>query len=397
MGRDEKIRIGVVTPSISRKAGGLFVSVRRLTQVLQEQAEVDIQVAGLKDSFSVQDAAKWNGVKLQLMEVSGPGAFGYAPELLRNLIGSELDLIHTQGIWMYPSVAVHRWASKTKKPYMITTRGMLDPWAVNNAYWKKRIAAMLFEDAHLRNAACVHALCESEASAIRAYGLTNPICVVPNGVDVSEASGGKAPQWRLALPSDSKISLFLGRIHPKKGLPNLLRAWGHLHRAGGIPEVWHLVIAGWDQGGHEDSLRLQTSQLQIQSRVHFVGPQYDSDKDASYRYSHAFVLPSMSEGLPMAVLEGWSNALPTLMTPQCNLPEGFQARAALRIDTEPEGIEEGLKTLFAMSDDERRLMGERGRALVLEKFSWSSVAKQMASVYHWVLGHRHKPDCVICD
>jgi poly(glycerol-phosphate) alpha-glucosyltransferase len=82
------------------------------------------------------------------------------------------------------------------------------------------------------------------------------------------------------------------------------------------------------------------------------------------------------------------------MTPQCNLPEGFAAGAAIKADPTVESLTCGLRTLFRMSDPERQHMGARGRRLVEEQFSWPQVARQMVSVYNWVLGSGPKPDCV---
>ena len=107
------------------------------------------------------------------------------------------------------------------------------------------------------------------------------------------------------------------------------------------------------------------------------------------------MLPSLSEGLPVAVLEAWSYGLPVLMTEACNLPEGFAAGAALSIATDPAGIAAGLRRLFALSDAERRGMGARGRALVRARFAWASVGEQMAAVYRWVLGGGSPPSCVL--
>jgi poly(glycerol-phosphate) alpha-glucosyltransferase len=105
-------------------------------------------------------------------------------------------------------------------------------------------------------------------------------------------------------------------------------------------------------------------------------------------------MPSLSEGLPMTVLEAWAYAKPVLMTPECNLPEGFGAGAALQIGTSPEEIATGLKQLMEMSDDDRRAMGIRGRTLVATRFSWPRIGEQMRSVYEWVLGGGPTPDAI---
>ena len=128
--------------------------------------------------------------------------------------------------------------------------------------------------------------------------------------------------------------------------------------------------------------------------MHFVGPQFGEAKHASYWAADAFVLPSFSEGLPLTVLEAWSCCLPVLMTPQCNLPEGFAASAAIRIAPEVVSIASGLSELLRMNDSERALMGARGYELVKTRFTWPTIAREMLAVYRWVLGQGEKPRCI---
>jgi poly(glycerol-phosphate) alpha-glucosyltransferase len=260
---------------------------------------------------------------------------------------------------------------------------MLDSWALRNSRWKKLLAGWLYEDRHLRGAACLHALNKSEAAAIRAYGLRNPICVIPNGVDL--------PAQQATVGGEEKLCVFLGRLHPKKGLSILLRAWAQaMWAAAG----WRLVVAGWDQGGHEHELRQLAGSLGLDGRVEFVGPKFGVEKAALLRGASAFALPSLSEGLPVAVLEAWSYGLPVVMTPECNLPEGFAAEAAVRMRADVAGVVEALDRLFGMKDEELRAMGVLGRRLVEERFTWARVAMEMMGVYEWVLGRGRRPESV---
>jgi len=386
------MRVGLLTASVSRRAGGVFDAVRRLAQELNA-AGTAVRVFGLRDADTDRDRPLWDGVEVFAGEVFGPAAFGFCPTLLGALEQAHLDVLHLQGLWMYPSVACLVWGRRTGRPYIVCPHGMLDPWALRNSAWKKRLAAWAYENANLRGAACIHALCDSELQAIRAYGLRNPVAVVPNGVDLPRQQVSKPASWEADLPDGAKVLLYLGRLHPKKGLPNLLRAWRLSGRERESGE-WRLVIAGWDQGGHEAELWRLAEELGITETVVFAGPQFGEDKGASFRRATAFVLPSFSEGLPVAVLEAWAHGLPVVMTPQCNLPEGFAAGAAVQVDPEPASIAAGLRELFRMSDAERRAMGERGRRLVEERFSWPKIAQQMKAVYEWVLGGGPRPEWV---
>jgi poly(glycerol-phosphate) alpha-glucosyltransferase len=133
----------------------------------------------------------------------------------------------------------------------------------------------------------------------------------------------------------------------------------------------------------------------FQPSVVFLGPQFGEAKAACYRECDAFILPSLSEGLPMVVLEAWSHGKPVLMTPECNLPEGFAANAAIRIQPSVESITQGLRELFRAPHSALCTLGTNGRKLVARKFTWPKVAADMKSVYEWVLGGGPKPGCVV--
>jgi poly(glycerol-phosphate) alpha-glucosyltransferase len=396
---------------------------------LNEIPGVKVSVAALLDEYSVQDVPEWAPLPVSLSPVVGPRAFGFSPALLPKLLDVDADIMHTHGIWQYPSMTVSRWHKRTGRPYLISPHGMLDPWAVRNSAWKKRIALAVYERRHLENASCIRALCDAEAQAIRQFGLHNPICIIPNGIDLPE-DGGRMAEARGQRAEDAgertdgrKILLYLGRIHPKKGLVNLLRAWksavnGPSSIVRRPSSDWILAIAGWDQGGHEDELKRLCDEMGItwadvraggttgqqdnvttgprsvvsgQSSVVFLGPQFGDAKSACYRNCDAFILPSFSEGLPMVVLEAWAYGKPVLMTPQCNLPEGFAANAAIRIEPSAESIAQGLQEIFQTTSAERQALGVRGRALVTARFTWPKIASDMKCIYEWVLGGGPRP------
>lgn len=403
---------------------------RRLAQSISNGASY-VQAFTLEDEYTTADRSSWDPVSVRSFPVRGLSRFGFAPALAEALAASDAKLVMSHGLWMYPSIATSQWHSKTGRPYIVHPHGMLDPWAVRNSGIKKRIAAKLYEDRHLRNAACIRALCQSEAESIRLSGLKNPIAVIPNGIDLPEEDHGlrttdHGPLIGLTA-AGRKVLLYLGRIHPKKGLVNLLRAWAQVCSPSpvvrGPASEWVLVIAGWDQNGHEAELKRLATELGLQwadvrssklsalksqpstlnAQLVFIGPQFGPDKAVCYRSCAAFILPSFSEGLPMVVLEAWAYAKPVIMTPECNLSEGFTAGAAIRINPHAPGMEtanrgkiiaEGLRQLMSLQERERLAMGQRGRALAGEVFAWPKIASQMKEVYEWVLGEGPPPSCV---
>lgn len=419
------MRLGLTTGSLSRGAGGLFESVRALGKALTER-EVNVRVYGLWDKHWELDKKNWLPLEAEAFSYIGPRASAWSPQMDAALDQAESDLIHLHGLWQYPSVATRRQWTARRTPYLISPRGMLDTWALGNSRWKKVAAAWLFENAVLRDAACLHALCDSEAAAMRNYGLKNRIEIIPNGVNLPELDN--AESRRADKPSRGRRQLlFLGRIHPKKGLIRALRVWAGIQNSKfkiHHSKQWQFVIAGWDQGGHEAELKRLCAELGLKvfsfqgsvssgndssdvmvrgdlkpnsyklqippqeaqnADVVFVGPAYGADKEALLQSAHAFILPSVSEGLPMSVLEAWAAGLPVVMTPECNLPEGFACRAALEIRNDEDSFRQGLQTLLEMTDGELVAMGLCGRRLVEEKFTWSRVAAQMHRLYEEVM------------
>jgi poly(glycerol-phosphate) alpha-glucosyltransferase len=378
-------RLSVLTNSISRVNGGIFDAMRNLTMSIAAEKRYLPVVFSARDTYTASDAVLWNNIATNAFQVRGPHIFGYAPGLATALEVSDAEILHVHGIWMYPSVAALRW-SHGKRPYLVSPHGLLRPWALRNSRWKKRIAAMLYENMHLRRAACLHALTAAEAESFREYGLKNPICLIPNGTNLRLNRVGSEPRQGRSI-------LYLGRFHPSKGLRSLIEAWRAVCEEAEAAG-WRLKLAGWDQNNHRAELEQLADQLRIRSSITFLGPQFDADKERCLAAASAFILPSKSEGLPVSILEAWSWQIPVLMTHECNLPEGVEARAAITMDPEADSIAAALRRLFSLTDEEREAMGLNGRNLVEKRFQWQRIGETMTEVYDWILGCGPRPECV---
>ncbi len=388
------MRVGFLVSSVSREAGGLFQSVRGLAKSVT-CASASVRVFGISDEQSAVDLQDWQPLSVETFRPQFR-AWGYSNQLVPALLGADLDILSTHGLWKYCSVASQRWHRRTGRPYIVHPEGMLESWALRNARWKKRSPRCFMKIDICAAPACLRALCEAEAQSMRAYGMRNPICIIPNGVDLPETIENSTPESDNSvlqtIAQNRKILLYLGRLHPKKNLANLIRAWKQaLDSDPSMAKSWILAIAGWSESAYEQKLK----ELAAMPSVSFLGAQFGTEKNECYRTCDAFIMPSLSEGLPMTVLEAWAYAKPVLMTPECNLPEGFGAGAALQIGTGPEEIAEGLRQVIEMSDDDRRAIGNRGRNLVETKFSWPRIGEQMCSVYEWVLGGGPLPEVIV--
>ena len=201
---------------------------------------------------------------------------------------SSADAFHIHGLWQEHCSMTAGHATRERKPYVVSTHGMLDAWALRNKGLKKRIYAAVSERRHLSRAACVRALTSAERDDCRHFGLTNPIAVIPNGVDVPEVSSdaflAQCPDLR-----GKRIVLFMGRIHYKKGPALLCRAWARIHRQ--FPDA-HLVMAGPDFEDTARDVERQIADSGIGASVSMPGLLQPPLTWSALRAAHAFVLPS---------------------------------------------------------------------------------------------------------
>ena len=384
-------RLAHLTAHLSEASGGVAGAIQGLTGAVAALGHDRVQILGVLDPAAPEAWRSWQvpGVEVQAFRPCGPRGFAWTPGLARGLEACRPDLVHAHGLWMYPSLACLRWHRRRGRPHLVTPHGMLDPWALRRARWRKRLVRAWFEGAHLASAACLHALNRAEAAAIRAFGWRGPICIVPNGVEL--------PPTAAPAPTEGpRRLLFLGRLDPKKGIAELLRAWALVAPAA-RSAGWTLVIAGWGAPGYVARLQALARETGIAGDVAFAGPRFGAERDEAYRAATAFVLPSHSEGLPMTVLEAWSHGLPVLMTRACNLPQGLAAQAAIEIETDPAALAASLRVLLAMDPPALAALGRRGRALVEEEFTWRRVAQDMRAVYGWMLGGGAPPPALVED
>lgn len=380
------LSVGIVSASLSRAAGGVLPIMQGHGRGLRERG-AQVVAYGVSDAYSEEDAASWHPVAVHNLPSKSAG-FAYAPGLVAALAAGQHDLLHQHGLWQYPSVAVSRWRRMTGRPVVVSVQGMLEAWALSQARMKKRVAAALYERANLQEAACIHCS-RAELRGVREFGLRNPVAVIPNGVILPDPERRPPePEW---LRRDHRRTLlFLGRLNPKKGIEETLQAWAILKdRSREIAVQWRLVIAGWDDGGHEARYRHMVGDLGLGADVLFAGPLFDEAKAAALGHADAFLLASYSEGLPMAVLEAWGHGLPVFMTRACNIPEGFEAGAAVEVTTNPSDLADALAR--GLADPKLSELGIRGRALVSERFGWDAVGAELHAVYTWLLGRGDRP------
>lgn len=366
------LRIGLLTASASRLGGGVFEAVVQQAEMISSLGGIPVTIA-LEDAHSQEDRHRFGAHEVFHAPVRGPRQVGYAPSLVSTLLAADLDLLHLHGIWMYPSHAGAAWARRTGRPYLISPHGMLDPWITARGRAKKAIARLGYERASWSAARRIHALTRRETQDIRRETGRDDSIVIPNAGPNADPAATQEP----CAPRAPEF-LYLGRIHPKKNIGALIDAWRT--RADKLAAIGaRLTIAGWGEDAHVAELRAALEDAP--PSVAFVGPLFGADKAAAYANARFFVLPSHSEGLPMVVLEAWSVGTPVLMTSECNLPEGYEAGAALDCGFDAPAITASLDRALAMNEDEWLAMSSAARKLAAERFSPAGVAGLWAEAY----------------
>ena len=387
-----------LTHSLSRLAGGLFESVRHLSHGVQAIGGIDLEILALEDARSADDAPRWNPLPTTIHAVRGPEAFGYAPTLLPHLLSSDPDVLHVHGIWKYPSVAVNQWHKRTGQPYIVSPHGMLEPWALQNSRLKKRLAMWLYEKACLSNATCLRATSMMEVESIRSAGLRNQIALIPNGVEMPpesavrvlpgfSSSGGESG---LDGVPKTRTALFLSRIHPKKGLLNLVEAWRQV-----APVGWRLSIVGPDEGGHLAEVQCAVKLAGLDGSVDFPDEAWGDDRWNFYRDADLFVLPTFSENFGLVIAEALACGVPVITTRGTPWEELLTKQCGWWIDIGVEPLVTALKDAISKLPTETNAMGLRGREWVTGQYSWEPISKMMTVTFQWLAGSGSKPAWII--
>ena len=308
-------------------------------------------------------------------------SYAACPELSSTVRNT--DIVHVHGLWQAHSVAAARMSRRFGKPYIVSAHGMLDGWALRNKRWKKAPYSVLIERPNLAGAACLRALTAAEARNYRQFGVRSPIVIVPNGVEVPDHPSPRPFLEQFAGLRGMRLILFLGRVHYKKGLDILLRAWA-LVRARHSDA--HLVIAGPDFEHTQAGLLQQVVLLDLQDSVTFTGMLNSELKWSALAACWAFVLPSYSEGFSVAVLEAMACGRPVIVTHQCNFPEVASWECGWQIEPDAAQLESALRECLRMPEADLARLGQNGRRLVGERYSWPTIGEQMVAVNDWLLG-----------
>lgn len=291
------------------------------------------------------------------------------------------DVLHDNGIWLSHNHRLAEVAAERGIPRVVSTRGMLQPWAMNHKRLKKRLAWWLYQRRDLKRARCHHATAEAEASNVQRLGLGVPVRVIPNGVDVPEVGrkAGSVEDGKIGR-GGKKTALFMGRIYPVKGLPMLVEAWARVR-----PDGWLLQIVGPDEVGYRAEVEKAVSAAGLNEVISFVGPLDGQTKRSVLLDADLFVFPTYSESFGMVIAEALAHGLPVLTTtgaPWSMLPK---RDCGWWVEPTVDGIAKGLRQATSLDIEALAQMGVKGREWVAAEFGWETVAQQFVATYEALL------------
>ncbi len=392
------MRVCHVVASVNRNIGGPAVSVPRLASALAARgvesrlATLDYPEHGPQTPVPGAALTSLPTTSLNRLGRGWSPAFHHA---LAELARQGLDVLHNHGLWMFPNHYARQVAVAANIPLVISPRGMVEQWSLGRSRWKKWLVWHAFEKANLARAALFHATSHEEAASIRALGFRQPIAMIPNGIEIPEAGAtGDRALLEQKFPElrGRRWLLFLSRLHPKKGVLELLRVWQRLHAR--FPD-WQLVLAGPDLDGYSATVLAAVNDLQLAGRVTITGMLSGAVKASAWAGAELFVLPTHSENFGISVAEALAHGCPALTTHGAPWRSLIEHRCGWWIEMTESALAAALPAALQLPAEERRAMGARGRDWMQRDFSWPGIAQRMEAAYAHLLGRGPRPDCVL--
>jgi glycosyltransferase involved in cell wall biosynthesis len=289
-------------------------------------------------------------------------------------------VLHGHGLWLMPNIQPAWIASRHRVPYLVSPRGMLGSEALAYSSRKKKVMWALAQRPALDLADCFHATSVTEYEDIRRMSLRAPVTVIPNGVHIPDGE-----------PNPTSTILYLGRLHPKKGIDRLVAAWSRL--AVGFPS-WRLRIVGPSEIGCREALEAQVRRLAV-PRVSFENGLFGPDKWSAYREAGVFVLPTLNENFGMVVAEALAAGTPVISSKGAPWSGLVDEHCGWWVDQGVDALEAAIRKALVMPPEERLAMGRRGRDWMRREFGWEGIAERMFATYAWSLGVWDRPECVV--
>lgn len=280
------------------------------------------------------------------------------------------DKIHLHGVFMFCQYYASKFSIKNDIPFLITPHGMLEPWHLNDKKIKKSIYMRLFLNNMLNKSSYIHCITPLEKENI--FKLTNKknIFEIPNLLHFNAI-----PDINNYNPNQEYF-LFLGRIHPKKGLDLLIEALDKIDN-----KTIKLKILG-NENDYSISLKEKYKNSTVFNRLEFVGPVYGDEKYSYFANAKAFVAPSYSEAIGIVNLEAAACKTPVITTNNTGLNPLWNNEGGLLINPEINELINALNIACSWDNNERKDRGIKLHDFVYNNYSWETKGYLWEQLYN---------------
>ncbi len=288
-----------------------------------------------------------------------------------------IDLVHFHMIWFLDKNIIARALVNARIPFVITTHGT---YTKRHAYkGKRKVARWLYELRYLQLAKEIRVISREEGTGLQRYGCTTSVFFVPHGIDMSEVE----PTVTRRVATDGRMrGIWVGVLRDDKNLHALFHAVAMLDPS--VRGQLRIEIAGPDYKGNMEKYRTLCRSLGVQDCFEFTGPKYRSEKFDAIVNADFYVMPSHSEAMSLALLEGFACGRPALLTSGCGW--NYFAKRDFFVTCEPyaQDIALGLTELFERRAD-WPAMGQRALQTVRDELSWPAAARAMSANYERIV------------
>lgn len=309
-------------------------------------------------------------------------------QVLRERIAAA-DVVHIHGLWEEVQHQASVVARRCHKPYILRPCGMLDPWALQQGGWKKRLYMAMRTRRDLNRACCLHFTSLAEQAQVSGLGLQSRSLVLPNGISLShQLPVARDGSFRtlLGIPPDRPLVAFLGRVHPGKGVEYLIPAMARMQSTQTV-----LAIIGPDATDFGTRMKAQASQLGLGDRVRFVGALQGEQKWKALADADLFSLPSEHENFGIAVVEALAAGTPVVISDQVAIwREIVEGGVGAAVPLTPERLAEELDR-WILNQDLRLRAAAKARSFALERYDWDHIARRWCEEYRAMTAHHLLP------
>jgi glycosyltransferase involved in cell wall biosynthesis len=372
------MKIMNVVPDIGEEANGVTPVIQALSKWLVKLGN-DVGLGTIKAAGDFQEVDVQIGKKWSILS-----RFEISTELAGKVsrASHDYDIVHCHSLWSMINVACGYVVPGKRAKLVTSPHGTLSQHAMKRTSFLKSIL-WPFQRRLLEKSDLLHATSEEEIADIRRFGFRAPIALIPNGTNIPAVLAKRRSEGPRTL-------LFLSRIHPTKGLEQLLEAW---QKVSDRHPDWCLVIAGVGTDEYEGQIKLLATKLKLE-RIVFCGPLYGEAKAQAYVDADLFILPTYTENFGMVVAEALAHGCPAIVGTGAPWAGLVDHDCGWWEDNDAASLVKVLDLALISSPERLQKMGRNGRSWMNQDYNWERLSEKFDISYRWLLGKADRPEWI---